>query len=106
MAALSLLTTGVIPANILDACNTLIQLMNTNLPQVVASGLLTANGATAVTVTTSAIQITDVVVFGLNTVGGTVGAIPTVKTITAGTQFTIAGTASDTSVYNWRILRF
>jgi hypothetical protein len=67
-------------------------------------GTLTANGATPVTVTDANIKTTSIVMFGLNTVGGTVGAIPTVKTITAGTSFTVAGTASDTSIYNYAII--
>jgi len=45
-----------------------------------------------------------IVLISLNTVGGTVGAIPKVTTITAGTSFTVAGTASDTSTYNWAII--
>ena len=40
----------------------------------------------------------------LGTVGGTVGAIPHVTTITPGTGFTIAGTASDTSTYNYIVI--
>jgi hypothetical protein len=68
------------------------------------SGTFTANGATAVTVAVPQINLTSIINISLNTVGGTVGALPAVKTITAGTGFTVAATAGDTSVYNWLIL--
>lgn len=69
-----------------------------------ASGTFVANGATAVTVADTNVTATSMIIISLNTVGGTVGAIPAVKTITAGTGFTVAGTASDTSTYNYLIL--
>lgn len=69
-----------------------------------SSGTFTANGATPVTVTDSRVTANSAIVVTLKTVGGTVGAIPAIKTITAGTGFTIAGTASDTSVYNYLII--
>lgn len=68
------------------------------------SGTFTANGASAVTVSNTAVTATSQILITLKTVGGTVGAMPAVKTITAGTGFTVAGTASDTSVYNYLIL--
>jgi hypothetical protein len=64
-------------------------------------GTFTLNGTTAVTVADAGTNLTSMILFSLNTVGGTVGAIPSVKTITAGTGFTVSGTASDTSVYNF-----
>lgn len=67
-------------------------------------GVFTCNGTNNVTITTTAAAITNLVLISLNTVGGTVGAIPKVTTITAGTSFTVAGTASDTSIYNWAII--
>lgn len=67
-------------------------------------GTVVINGVTPVTVTNANITKSSIVLFGLNTVGGTVGAIPTVKTITEGTSFTVAGTASDTSTYNYVII--
>lgn len=69
------------------------------------SGTFTANGTSSVTVVNPHVTANSVVVVTLKTVGGTVGAVPAVKTITAGTGFTIAGTASDTSVYNYTILQ-
>lgn len=69
------------------------------------NGTFVANGATPVTVSGLAnFAITDLVVISLNTVGGTVGATPAVKTVTAGTGFTVAGTASDTSTYNYKVI--
>ncbi len=64
-------------------------------------GTFTANGVSAVTVAEPAVLATSRIVITLLTVGGTVGAIPAVKTKTAGTGFTVAGTASDTSVYTY-----
>lgn len=69
-----------------------------------SSGTFTANGASAVTVANTAVTANSLIIFTLKTVGGTVGAYPAVKTITPGTGFTVAATASDTSVYNYRII--
>jgi len=69
------------------------------------SGTFTANGATAVTVTDASVTADSNIIITLKTVGGTVGtSAPNVRTITPGTGFTVAGIASDTSVYNYRIL--
>jgi hypothetical protein len=68
------------------------------------SGTFTCNGTSAVTVVSTAITANSSVVITLKTVGGTVGAIPSIKTITAGTGFTVSGTASDTSIYNYKII--
>ena len=67
-------------------------------------GTFVCNGATPVTVTEPTITANSSIVVTLKTVGGTVGAVPAVKTITPGTGFTIAGTASDTSVYNYLVI--
>lgn len=68
------------------------------------SGTFTCNGATPVTVTNANVTANSAIIVTLKTVGGTVGATPAVKTITPTTGFTIAGTASDTSVYNYTII--
>lgn len=68
------------------------------------SGTLVLNGATAVTVSAAAIAITSAIILSLNTVGGSVGVQPHIATITAG-QFTVVGTASDTSTMNWAIVK-
>lgn len=71
---------------------------------VLARGTFVANGVTPVTVAeTGYTAITNTIAITLNTVGGTVGAIPAVKTVTAGVGFTVAATASDTSTYNYKI---
>ena len=69
-----------------------------------SSGTFTCNGATPVTVTDSRVTANSAIVVTLKTVGGTVGAVPAIKTITAGAGFTIAGTALDTSVYNYLVI--
>lgn len=68
------------------------------------SGTFVCNGATNVTITTTAASANMVFLCGLNTVGGTVGNTPHITTISAGTSFTVAGTALDTSTYNWAII--
>jgi len=72
----------------------------------VTYGTFVANGTSSVTVADTNLAIGDVVSISLNTVGGTVGAIPHVATLTAGTGFTVVGTASDTSTYNWVAQKF
>lgn len=68
------------------------------------SGTFTNNGTSSVEVTDANVTANSVIIITLKTVGGTVGAIPSIKTITPGTGFTVSGTASDTSVYNYRII--
>ena len=60
-------------------------------------------GTTPVAIVNAGIDANSIIIFGLSTVGGTVGAIPNVKTITNG-SCTIKATASDTSVYNFVVL--
>lgn len=67
-------------------------------------GTFALTGVTPVTVANTSIAITDAIVISLNTVGGTVGAVPAIQTITASTGFTVAGTALDTSTYNYAII--
>lgn len=65
------------------------------------AGTVILTGTTAVTVSNTSIATSDVISFSLATVGGTVGGAPNLKTITAATGFTVAGSAGDTSTYNW-----
>lgn len=67
-------------------------------------GTVTLNGATPVSVANTSITAGSIVIFTLKTVGGTVGAYPAIQTITPTTGFDVAGTAGDTSVYNYAIL--
>jgi hypothetical protein len=69
-----------------------------------SGGTVTLNGATAVTVANANVTAGSNILFTLKTVGGTVGAVPAIQTITPGTGFTVAGTAGDTSTYNYLIL--
>lgn len=70
-----------------------------------SSGTVILNGATPVTVTNSLLTANSTVLFGLKTVGGTVSPnAPNVLTVTPGTGFTVGGTASDTSTYNYVIV--
>lgn len=69
------------------------------------AGTFTADGDTPVTVADAEILATDLVIISLKTADGTVGAVPALKTLTAGVGFTVAATADDTSVYNYAILR-
>lgn len=64
-------------------------------------GTFVLNGATPVAVDYPAMALTTVIVPSFNTLGGTQGAAPVVVSITAGVGFSVAGTASDTSTYNW-----
>ncbi len=68
-------------------------------------GQTTANGATPVTVTATAVTANSIIIFTLKTQAGTTSPnAPNVLTITPGTGFTWGGTASDTSVYNYVII--
>ena len=75
-----------------------------NVAEIKGSGTFTCNGTSAVTVANTNVTANSHIIVTLKTVGGTVGAVSSVKTITAGTGFTISGTASDTSVYNYVII--
>lgn len=67
------------------------------------AGTVTANGATGVSVATTAITANSAVIFGLKTVGGTTAPVY-MDTVTPGTGFNIKSTAGNTSVYNWVIV--
>jgi hypothetical protein len=70
-----------------------------------ASGTFTAlTGGGPVTVANSAVTANSAIIITLKTVGGTVGAIPHIATITPGTGFTVVNTTTDTSVYSYVIL--
>lgn len=68
-------------------------------------GTFTCNGVTPVSVSNTNVAITDCIIISLNTVGGTVGVVPIIQTITASSGFTVAGTALDSSVYNYAIIK-
>ncbi len=68
------------------------------------TGTFILNETTPVTVSNTTFQVTDIVAISLKTVGGTVGAVPSVKTVTANTGFTVAGTAGDTSTFSYVLI--
>lgn len=68
------------------------------------SGTFTCNGATGVVITTSAAAVGNIVATSVNVPAGTQGALPKVITVVPGLSMSIAGTASDTSLYNWAII--
>ncbi len=70
----------------------------------VNGGTFVMNGATPVVVADADVSAGSMIIFTLDTVGGTVGAYPAIQTITPGTGFTVAGTAADTSTYRYVIL--
>lgn len=70
-----------------------------------SSGTVTLNGATPVVVSATQVTANSTVVFTIKTAAGTVSPnAPNVLTITPGTGFTVGGTASDTSIYNFTII--
>ncbi len=75
----------------------------TSLTGLTSVGTFTANGTTPVTVAFAGITANSLVLITLKTVGGTVGAVPAIKTITPTTGFTVAATAGDTSTYSFLV---
>lgn len=67
-------------------------------------GTFTASGVTPVSVSNATVTANSTIIITLKTVGGTVGACPAIQTITPTTGFTVAGTALDTSTYNYAII--
>lgn len=68
------------------------------------NGTVVLNGATPVDVADTSITANSIMIFTLKTPGGTVGAYPAIQTITPGTGFHVAGTALDTSTYNYMVI--
>lgn len=68
------------------------------------SGTFANNGTSTVTTADANVTAGSNIVITLKTVGGTVGAIPHLLTVTPGTGFATVGTASDTSTYSYTIL--
>jgi hypothetical protein len=82
-------------------------LNNVNIASIAAAqtGTFTAlTGGGPVTVANTSVTANSGVLITLKTVGGTVGSPPIIKTITAGTGFTVTNTAGDTSIYNYTII--
>jgi hypothetical protein len=77
---------------------------NLGLPSGFHAGTFTINGVTPVSVADTNVTAGSAIVITLKSVGGTVGAVPAIQTITPTTGFTVKGTASDSSVYNYLII--
>ena len=77
---------------------------NLGLPSGFHSGSFVINGVTPVAVSDVNVTATSVIVITLKTVGGTVGAVPAIVTITPSTGFSVKGTASDSSTYEYLII--
>ena len=83
-------------------------LVATDGPQSIA---LPANGGTFVLTEDTPLDVADtavtadsLILIGLKTVGGTVGAVPAVQSLTAGTGFNVKGASGDTSTYTYLII--
>lgn len=78
------------------------QLSAVNHSQTQSLGTFTLNGATPVTVADTYVTANSVIIITVKTPTG-IGAQPVPQTVTPSTGFTVAGTAGDTSIYNYRI---
>ena len=68
-----------------------------------STGTFTLNGTATITIANPAVTANSDINITLKTVGGSVGAVPSITTITPGTGFTVVGTSGDTSTYNYSI---
>lgn len=68
------------------------------------AGTFSLNGTTTVTISNTTVALTDFIGISLNTEAGAFGAQPHVVSISAGVFFTVVGTASDTSLYNYTMI--
>lgn len=67
-------------------------------------GTFTLTAATPLVVADVNATADSQIIITLATPGGTVGALPVVQSKNSGVGFTVVGTASDTSIYNYIIL--
>lgn len=67
------------------------------------SGTFTIAGTGIVTVSDTNVTTASAIDITLKNVGGTVGAVPAIQTITTGVGFTVKGTTADVSLYNYTI---
>lgn len=69
-------------------------------------GTLVCTSAGTIAAADANFAITDLVTISLNLVGGTISTAPAVKTVTAGTGFSVLCATSDTSTYNWTAVKY
>jgi len=67
-------------------------------------GTLTLNGATAVTVNTTAVAAASKIIMSRHTISGATPGNFSVTNITAGTSFAVTGVAGDTSTVDWMLI--
>lgn len=68
-------------------------------------GTFTCTSGGAITVSNSNVAITDAITISLNTAGGSISTAPAINAITAATSFVAKCATSDTSVYNYAIIK-
>ena len=67
-------------------------------------GTFVCTAAGTITISNTNEAATSDVIISMNTAGGTITTPPAMKTVTAGTGFTVLCGATDTSTYNYSIL--
>lgn len=70
-----------------------------------AVGTFVCTGGGTITISNTNFATTDAVIFGMNTAGGTITTPPAMKTVTGGTGFTVLCGATDTSTYNYALIK-
>jgi len=70
-----------------------------------AVGTFVCTGGGTITISNTNIAITDVIAISLNTLGGTITTPPATKAVTAATSFQVLCGATDTSTYNYALIK-
>lgn len=70
-----------------------------------AVGTFVCTGGGTITISNTNIAITDAITISLNTLGGTITTPPATKAITASTSFQVLCGATDTSTYNYALIK-
>lgn len=68
-------------------------------------GTFVCTGGGTITISNTNVAITDAIIISLNTLGGTITTPPATKAITAATSFQALCGATDTSTYNYAIIK-
>ena len=68
------------------------------------TGTFTCTAAGTITIANANFSAASKVIISMNTAGGTITTPPAMKTVTAGTGFTVLCGATDTSIYNYGIM--
>lgn len=70
-----------------------------------AVGTFVCTSGGSITVSNTNVAVSDAIIISLNTVGGTVSTAPALNAITAATSFVAKCATSDTSTYNYAIIK-